>query len=172
MFPLHFRNPFFSIRLASQPVLVLSSDAMKYRYSSKLVTCLLLTTFLLASAASVFGYVWCLGDDGHVEVSNTKIGACCDHNVGNRPAARQLVPTIKQASDNSCSSCLDFSAQSCDAVFFKRVKRVSAPSVEALSANVFSPKVVQSAPGEVKLTSLSPRISHAILVHRTVVLLN
>lgn len=155
-----------------QTCLVLSFDAMKRRYLSKLVTCLLLTTFFLASTASVFGYAWCLGDDGHVEVSYSKGSGCCDPEPGKLPVARHIVPTITQSSDNFCSSCLDFSVQTCDAVFTKRVKRVTPPPVALLNARVFSPKVVQSTPWDVKLTSLLPRISQAILVHRTVVLLN
>ncbi len=155
-----------------QTCLVLSFDAMKPRYPSKLVTCLLLTIFFLVSTASVFGYAWCFGDDGHVEVSYDRGGGCCDPETGKRPVARALAPSITQSSDNFCSSCLDFSVQPCDAVFTKRVKRVSAPPVAVLNAYVFSPKVVQSTPWDVKLASTSPRISQAILVHRTVVLLN
>lgn len=132
----------------------------------------MLTTFFLASSASVFGYAWCLGDDGHVEVSYSKGSDCCDHDLGKGSVARYLAPTIKQSSDNACGSCLDFSAQPCDAVFTKRVKRILAPSVAVLTAKVFSPDVVRSTPWDARLTSISPRISQAILVHRTVVLLN
>ena len=151
---------------------MLSSDAMKYRYCSKLVTYLLVTTFLVASAGTVFGYAWCFGDDGHVDVSYSNGGGCCDEDLEKRTADRYAVPTISQLSGDSCGSCLDVSAQQCGAVFIKRLKRVSITAVATLTANSFSPKMVLGAPWVARLASLSPRVSPTILAHRTVVLLN
>jgi hypothetical protein len=163
-------NP--SIRLASKAHLMLSSIAMKYRYCSKFVTYLLVTTFLVASAGTVFGYAWCFGDDGHVGVSYSNGGGCCDEDLEKRTANRYAVPTISQLNGDSCGSCLDVSTQQRSVVFFKRLKRVSTSSVETLTANSFSPKRVQGAPWVASLTSLSPRVSPTLLAHRTVVLLN
>jgi hypothetical protein len=56
---------------------------------------------------------------------------------------------------------LDFSAQQSDAVFFKRLKRISV-----------LPVVMQSGPWIAKRISSSPRVSQTLLAHRTVVLLN
>jgi hypothetical protein len=67
---------------------------------------------------------------------------------------------------------LDFSAQQSDAVFFKRLKRISVLPVVTFSTNLFSPKVVQSGPWIAKRISSSPRVSQTLLAHRTVVLLN
>jgi hypothetical protein len=145
---------------------------MKYRYCSKLVTYLLLATFLVAGAGTAFGYAWCFGDDGHVEVNYSKGGGCCEEDLEKRTADRYAVPTISQLSGDSCGSCLDVTAKQRGAVFFKPLKRVSTPSVATLSENLFSPKMVLDAPWRASLTSLSPRVSPTILAHRTVVLLN
>ena len=129
-------------------------------------------TFVMASAGTVFGYAWCFGDDGHVEVSYSSGVVCCDEDLENRTADRYIVPTISQSSADSCGSCLDVSTPQCGAVFLKRLKQVSSTSVATVSTNIFSPKMVQGAPWSAKLTSLSPRVSPTILAHRTVVLLN
>lgn len=151
---------------------MLSSDAMKDRYCSKLVTYLLVTTFLVASAGTVFGYAWCFGDDGHVDVSYSSGGGCCDEDLENRTADRYAVDTISKLNGDSCGSCLDVTAQQCSAVLVKRMTRVSTPSVATLVTNSFSPKIGQGAPSVAKLTSHTPRVSPTILAHRTVVLLN
>jgi hypothetical protein len=145
---------------------------MKYRHCSKLVTYLLVTTFLVASAGTVFGYAWCFGDDGHVDVSYSNGGGCCDEGLEKRTADRYAVPTIGQLSGDSCGSCLDVTVQQTGAVLFKPLKRVSTPSFATLIENIFSPKMIQGAPWGASLISLSPRVSPTILAHRTVVLLN
>jgi coenzyme F420-reducing hydrogenase beta subunit len=145
---------------------------MKYRNCSKLVTYLLVTTFLVASAGTVFGYAWCFGDDGHVEVNYSKGGSCCSEDFESHSVNRYNTPSISQLKLDSCGSCLDFSAQQSDAVFFKRVKRTSVSTVVTFSTNFFSTKVVQSAPCIAKQISSSPRVSPTLLAHRTVVLLN
>ena len=145
---------------------------MKYRDCLKLATYLLVMTFLVASADTVFGYAWCFGDDGHVEVSYSKGDGCCEEDIEKLTADRYAVPTLSQLSTDSCGSCLDISAQQRGAVFFKRLKQVSTPSVATLSANSFSLKKAQGALWVARLTSLSPRVSPTLLAHRTVVLLN
>jgi hypothetical protein len=145
---------------------------MNYRYSSKLVTYLLMATFLVAGSGTLFGYAWCFGDDGHVEVNYSKGGICCSEDFESRPVNRYDTPSISQLSVDSCGSCLDFSAQQSDAVFFKRLKRISVLPVVTFSTNLFSPKVLQSGPWIAKRISSSPRVSQTLLAHRTVVLLN
>jgi hypothetical protein len=145
---------------------------MKRIYYSKLVTYLLVMTFLVASAGTVFGYAWCFGDDGHVEVSYSKGGGCCSEGLEKRAADRYVAPGISESSGDYCGSCLDVTAQQSSAVFFKRLKRVSTPAFAILNASVFSPKMVQSSPWFARLTSHPPRVSPTILAHRTVVLLN
>jgi hypothetical protein len=145
---------------------------MKYRYCSKLATYLLLATLLVSGAGTVFGYAWCFGDDGHVEVNYSKGGGCCSEDFESRSIDRYNTPSISQLSVDSCGSCLDFSAQQSDAVFFKRLKRVSVPPVATFSTNLFSPKGVYSAPWIAKRISSSPPVSQTLLALRTVVLLN
>ena len=136
------------------------------------MTYLLLATFLVAGAGTLFGYAWCFGDDGHVEVNYTKGVSCCSEDLENRSADRYVTATISQSSGDFCGSCLDVSTQQCGAVFLKRLKRASTASVAILTANFFSPKRVQGSPWVARLTPLSPRVSPTILAHRTVVLLN
>jgi hypothetical protein len=160
------------IRLASHADLVLPFDAMRYRYCSKLVTCLLLATFLVACAGTVFGYDWCFGDDGHVEVSFSNGAGCCAEEIGSHASGRYIVPTISQSYDDSCGSCLDVTSQQHGAVFVKRLKRVSTPPVLTVAANSSFPEMLRDATVIASLTSITPRVSPTLLAHRTVVLLN
>lgn len=147
---------------------------MKFNRSSKLVTSLLLAAFFVMSVGALLGYVWCVGDDGHVEVSYTAgIGCCADGHVRS-PADQYDGPSISQASDDHCGSCFDFSAQQCEAVFSKRNKRTLLVSLEPLSSNNSLPSAMQS----VKLVAVKPfrqtsqRVAQAIIFHRTIVLLS
>ncbi|MCK4507463.1 MAG: hypothetical protein KAU27_02910 [Desulfuromonadales bacterium] len=147
---------------------------MKFTRSAKIVTFLLLAVFLLTSAGNLLGYAWCVGDDGHVEVSYATGRDCCDDGQEQGATEQYDVPTISQASGDSCGLCLDFSTQQCEAVFFKRIKRTSTASLVPLSANNSLPSAMQS----VKLVAAVPlpqpplRVAQAILSQRTVVLLN
>jgi hypothetical protein len=147
---------------------------MKFNRSSKLMTSLLLTAFLVTSVGAIMGYVWCLGDDGHVEVNYTVGNDCCDDGHVRSPAEHYDGPTISQANTDHCGSCLDFSAQNYEAVFFKRLKRTSPVSLEPLSPNNSLTSAMQS----VRLATVnhsrqpSLRIAQAILFQRTVVLLS
>ena len=153
---------------------MISSVAMKFTRSSKLVTSLLLAVFLVTSVGVLLGYVWCVGDDGHVEVSYTAGNDCCgDDHV--RSSSKQYDGlSISQNSVDHCGSCLDFSAQQYEAVFFKRLKRTSLVSLELLLPSNSLPSAMQS----VKLVATnhfrhpSQRIAQAILFHRSVVLLS
>ena len=161
-----------SIKLVSRYELVISSGAMKFNSSSKFVTSLLLATFLVTSVGALLGYVWCVGDDGHVEVTYTVGGDCCADGEEQGTANHYDGPSITQASGDHCGSCLDFSAQQCEAVFFKRIKRTSLVSLDPVSPNNSLPSTMQS----IKLVaSLLPQpppgVAQTILFHRTVVLL-
>ena len=130
-----------------------------------------MVTFLLVSTGSVFGYSWCLGDDGHVEVSYARGSGCCDVDLQARHT-RATVSNVSSKRAETCGSCLDFSVQQGDAVFFKRVKRSSMPAVATLSASVFSPGLTRDPLQVAPLASFAPRLSQTILAHRTVVLLH
>ena len=147
---------------------------MKFNRSSKLVTSLLIAAFLVTSVGALLGYVWCVGDDGHVEVSYTAGNDCCGDDHVQSSTKQYDGPSISQNSADHCGSCLDFSVQQCGAVFFKRIKRTSLVSLEPLSQNNSLPSAMQS----IKLVATnhfrhpSQRIAQAILFHRTVVLLS
>ncbi|MDT8444972.1 MAG: hypothetical protein RQ722_11800, partial [Desulfuromonadales bacterium] len=97
---------------------------MKSIPSYKIMVLLLLLAFLTTSVGNVFGYVWCVGDDGHVGIDSvTGKGCCIDVCKSDFTDERYDVPAINQASEY-CSQCLDFSALQTEAVFFKRLKRM------------------------------------------------
>lgn len=153
--------------------LVLSSGAMKRIYPSKLEVLSLLVAFLVASVGTVFGYSWCVGDDGHVEVSYTKDSNCCVDEFNSHTVDRYDVPALGQPNGDACGLCRDFSAQQNDAVVFKRVKKVSTFPVAALSSETLSLKAGLIAQKGAFNLALQPlRVSQTILAHRTVVLLN
>lgn len=141
---------------------------------SKIAALLLLPAFLIASAGDMLDYTWCLGDDGHVEIKYVTSNGCCDSNFENSHISRSEVATLHQSSDNHCGSCLDFSTQPNEAVFAKRLKRVSSNPIKAITANGFPSISAQNA--KLVVSNLAsqppPRISQTILAHRTIVLLN
>ena len=147
---------------------------MKLISFTKFVAFLLLPAFLIASAGDMLGYAWCLGDDGHVEIQYVTSNGCCDSNLENSHSVRPDVATLHQSSDNHCGSCLDFSTQPNEAVFSKRLKRVSSGSIKIISSNSFPSISAQNV--KLVVSNLAsqppPRVSQAILAHRTVVLLN
>lgn len=146
---------------------------MKQTYPSKLVTCLLLAVFLIASLGTALGYAWCVGDDGHVEVGYSIDSNCCVEDLKSHSVNRYDAPSIRHASGDSCDLCFDFTVQQYDVVFFKRVKRTSVSAVAPFPSNVLSPNMVQNAQLVASLALQSPpRVSNTILAHRTVVLRN
>jgi len=153
---------------------MISSGAMKFNRSSKLVSSLLLAAFLVTSVGVLLGYVWCVGDDGHVEVNYTAGTDCCADGHVKRPADQYDGPIISEANTDHCGSCLDFSAQQSEAVFFKRIKRNSLVSLEPLSLDNSLPSAMQSVKLAAANHSRQPslRIAQAIIFHRTIVLLS
>ncbi len=146
---------------------------MKFNLSSKFVTSLLLAAFLVTSVGALLGYVWCVGDDGHVDVSYAAGNDCCAGDEGSGTANHYVGPSISQADSDHCGSCLDFAVQQCEAVFLKRIKRTTVAPLEPLSPKNSHPGAMQS----IKLVAGSflpqppPGVAQAILFHRTVVLL-
>lgn len=147
---------------------------MNLFYSSKLMVSLLLVAFLSTSMGTVFGYAWCVGDDGHVEVSYATGDVCCGEGLEGSIVDRFDASSTSQINSNGCGSCLDFSAQHNEGVFFKRIKRVSTSTPGVLSVNSLSAKTMQSARLAVanSMPQPPPRIAQTLLAHRTVVLLN
>ena len=147
---------------------------MKLLISSKIVTFLLLSVFLFAGTGNAFGYAWCVGDDGHVEVNYISGGDCCADDSSNRDVDRYDVTAISHSDGEHCGLCLDSSAKPSEAIFLKRLKRTSTVSIATVSLNNFPSPVLKGSKllaGNRATLSL-PRVSQAILAHRTVVLLN
>ena len=145
---------------------------MKSYCPSKLATLLFLAVFLLTSLGT-FGYAWCVGDDGHVEVSYATEDGCCSEGQDREYGIKYESPGLSRLSGQDCGLCLDFATPQNEAVFFKRIKRTTTVVLEPLSPGSPFIKVL---PGNqlVARTLASPkvlRIAQAILAHRTVVLL-
>lgn len=147
---------------------------MKLMKFSKITALLLLTAFLVTSTGNVFGYAWCVGDDGHVEVSYAKADACCATDSENRYDDSSNGIVISRFDGEGCGLCLDFSALKSEAVFFKRLKRASTVFLSPFSPDSSPAAAIQSVNLLVgnPVTPPLPRISQTILAHRTVVLLN
>ena len=159
--------------IAFFPLLALGCAVMNLAFS-KIAILLLLPAFLIASVGGAFGYTWCFGDDGHVEVKYVTLDGCCDGDLENRTVASYDVPTIHQPDDDHCGSCLDFSTQQNEIVFLKRLKRTPSVSTKVIAPDSSSPSLADNAKLVVgHIMSLPPlRTSQTILAHRTVVLLN
>lgn len=163
-----------SLCIATFIFAMLSSVVMRLLRPSRIVTVLLLSAFLLTSTGNAFGYAWCVGGDGHVEVNYVNDEECCVGDDSARGLKSSGVIEISQFDGKPCGLCLDFSAQQGEAVFFKRLKRTSTISIAS-----FSPGCPPSTAIKVAIRSAAgvapqalPRISSDILAHRTVVLLN
>ena len=129
----------------------------------------LLVTLLLMGTSNVSGSVWCVGNDCHIKVSYAIDSVCCSSDLRKNGGS-----WIGRYDDNNCDLCKDFPAQQGEAVFSKRVKRVSPTPHVSLSAGSFSAGTVSSGKHSVakNLAPSVPRIAQTLLSLRTVVLLN
>ena len=80
---------------------------MKLTMSSNIVAFLLLAAFLVTSTGNAFGYAWCVGDDGHVEVSYATGGACCVADSVNSNSDYYDINVISRFDGEGCGLCLD-----------------------------------------------------------------
>jgi len=147
---------------------------MKSRPSRHILALVSLLVFLLTGQAAAQGYVWCLGEDGHAALEYAAstscrpapVEPCRDGHAGGMPGAL--------AGDEHCGPCLDIPA-----VFDAARRPAQSPR------EYFPPQAGPAARVEISrhprcvplLTAdlqpqPPPRISQAILAHRTVVLLN
>jgi hypothetical protein len=153
---------------------MISSLTMNLTSFLKRMVPILLIAFLASSFGAVFGYAWCMGDDGHVGIDYVTDKSCCTDDCKSNNVGRFDVLTISQRYGEHCGLCLDFSAQPVEAVFFKRLKRTQPAFTDAVTAKGFSPIPTQnvSLNGGSLVPQSQPRISQTILAHRTVVLRN
>lgn len=159
--------------IVSFGLFVLSSVSMKLISSSKMMVLLLILTFLATSVGNVFGYTWRVGDGGHAGSDYVADKGCYADVCNSEKLGRYDVPATNQSS-GQCSLCLNFSEQSIDAVFLKRLKRtshVSKVAVTPAGRSRIAVHKVDMVAGNL-LPQPQPRVSQAILVHRTIVLRN
>lgn len=146
-----------------------SMNRIFYKFS----VLILLPVFCIVSIFSVLGYAWCFGDDGHFEVAYLSSSACCE-SVVERPGSLRVDEfSLISFGEELCDSCLDLSAQKSDAIFLKRLKRLSSHPDKPVPANGFVNIYRQTSQpfvAELLLRPL-PRVSQTLLVHRTIVIL-
>jgi hypothetical protein len=130
--------------------------------------------FLVMSSGTLLGYAWCLGDDGHVELSYATGVDCCGDGQESGDSEKCTTSSLSQPGADNCGLCLDSSAQQSEAVFSKRVKRTSTPSIEMPTPNNTHLQAVLCSPktANALIAHTIPRIAQTILAHRIVVLLN
>lgn len=132
----------------------------------------LLLVFTLMTIGSVPGFAWCIGQDGHIEIEFAAAGDCC---VG----SSELTITPNGLSDQSvhidqdhCGPCLDLFLQCHNVVSVNRFHKDT-----VVAGFCIENDIVAGIPSAVKLLlgnlvpQPPPRISQAILAHRTTVLL-
>lgn len=151
---------------------VLSSVAMKSSGSTKIMILLLLVIFLLTSMGT-FGYAWCVGDDGHVEVNYAAATGCCNQDQSPYSGGQSGSPGLSRAGADYCGLCLDFDAQKYEAVFFKRIKKSAVLSLEPLTKGASYPNAISNSGLVAKMSPQQQfRVAQIILALRTIVLLN
>ena len=145
---------------------------MKFK---KTVALLLLSAFLVTSTAgNVYSCIECVGDERLQRVNTFASMGCCIDDLINTHDDSDDVHAVYQLVDEQHCSCLDCSTPQDSAVFSKRTKRIPTSTIIATTSNGFP----QTAATSVKLVTgnLEPKpptkTSQALLVHRTVVLLN
>lgn len=142
--------------------------------ANKLVTVLLLCAFLATGAGYVFGYAFCLGEDGRVAVNALAAAGCCDAIGPGAPSPGIAASSVSPAGKDRCGLCVDFSTRHGEAVFLKRLKRASSPSPGSFppvraGLNGF---LQARGPAPKAAPQTFPGMSQALLLLSTVVLLN
>ena len=134
-----------------------------------------LLTFLFTGQAGAQGYIWCLGEDGHSALEYAASDTC-------GPSPQQLEQTQQchgeeiretSAQEEHCGPCYDLPTT------FEAASRRTQDRKD-FTAQIEFPATIQVASLPTFARTLTsnlypqppPRISQAILAHRTVVLLN
>jgi hypothetical protein len=141
---------------------------MKMKALRQLFAIISLLAFLLTGQASAFGFVLCLGDDGHAALEYALDEAC-----GEGPDERSGEPACGlSAIDEHCGPCLDLDP-SLHAASVRPQDHLKFPPITMPAVMPASPVPVFV---RVHIANLypqpPPQISQAILFLRTVVLLN
>lgn len=139
---------------------------------SRILVAVLLPVFLLTCVGSAFGFAWCIGEDGHVEIERVAGNGCGDDDFESKGVVSHKTPTIQYPSYDHCGPCLDLSMQN-NIFTAKRLTKITSTPSDVIILNGFLETSIQS----IKLVvgnlapQPPPRISQSILAHRTIVLL-
>ena len=131
----------------------------------------LLALSLLTNPVSAFGYVWCLGDDGHAVVETAMAGDCkvdCD-----APFSANAPLLSVDADDDGCGPCLDVSTSHQYRTPNNRGDQTLITSLVAAAPVIVAAYIPLPALSLNRnlFTDPPPRIPDLILHHRTTVLL-
>lgn len=145
----------------------------------KIVALLILLAFLATSTAgNVFGCTVCAVGESSQRVNTSGDKGCCtdcctDDRMNDHDDSYE-VPAIHQPSDEQHGSCLNCFTQRDSEVLSKRIKRIPATAIAAITSNVFPLNSAASVKRVVGILAPQPptKTSQTILAHRTVVLLN
>jgi hypothetical protein len=138
---------------------------------SKIIAFLLLPTLLLAGVGNVFGYAWCISEDGHAKIEYVTANGCDGASSASRDERRSDFAAGYQANGEQCTPCLDFTAGQNIATTSKRSNKVTAVFFRPIATSIVPQKSVDALVINQLLTQSTPRISQTILALRTVVLL-
>jgi len=140
---------------------------------SKISKLLLLATFMLSNIAGASGLVFCFADDGHVEFEYASEGRCRDGYVIDIDIPDNEVISISAPTESHCGSCNDLDISHTDTTFTKRLLNKSLSSLDIPQMDKVFP--YSGSFDRLVLSNFAPqpppRISQAVLNHRTTVLL-
>ena len=144
---------------------------MMFRRILHLPLACLLALSLLTNPVGAYGYVWCLGDDGHAVVETAMAGDCkvdCD-----APFSANAPLLSVDADDDGCGPCLDVSTSHQYRTPNNRDDEtliISLAEAAPVVVAVHMPLPELSLNSNL-FTDPPPRIPDLILLHRTTVLL-
>lgn len=147
---------------------------MSPKPSRYIVVLISLLIFLLTGQAGVLGYVWCLGEDGHSEFESVANKGCYTTPPQQAQGCHNEEGALEShTQEDHCGPCLDIPAcldvtstrNQSQKGFDVSTGTASLPqiSLSPIFARVLTKNLLAKSP---------PRVSQAILAHRTVVLLN
>jgi len=130
----------------------------------------LLLAFVVTTLGSVPGFAWCIGEDGHFEIEYIAAEGCGGETVASDIIAGS--PSVHIDEDH-CGPCRDFYLPSPEAMSANRFHPKTLPSPDFIASNRIPSITFQAASLIVAnlVPQPPPRISQAVLEHRTTVLL-
>lgn len=136
-----------------------------------LISLVLIPIALLTFSTSAMSFVLCFGDDGHTRVEQASVYGCGNCEEVSDTHWGYNADRLSSRADERTRSCSDLPLSNDSLVYSKRnIKAADIPILEESTATLyFPPKAYNTQKTPVERPQ---RVSQAILVHRTVVLLN